>query len=69
MTKKDYFLLAQFMADMRPAFKQDGYWHVHVQRLSDLLKRDNSRFNAVLFGKACGVDPRGPKPLEQRELS
>ena len=59
MTRKDYVLIAQTIADLMSDFNNGGDDSVSLslvaQELADTLAKDNPRFDRDRFLVACGV--------------
>lgn len=64
MTKRDYIVLANALKNARPLFGSTvnirtikyGQWQQDVAHITQALQANDSRFNAELFLKACGVN-------------
>lgn len=61
MTKKDYELIAQALADVSGNYEGEdwtvsGVLGLVSWKLADALQATNPRFNRELFLKACGVN-------------
>jgi hypothetical protein len=60
MTKKDYELIAQALADISENYEGDdwtvsGVIGLMAGKLANKLESENPRFNREMFLKACGV--------------
>jgi hypothetical protein len=59
MTRKDYVLIADTLANLMSDFNNGGEDSVSLslvaQELADALQADNPRFNRARFLDACGV--------------
>lgn len=64
MTKKDYTLIAQSLANLRAKYGQsepslalvfNGICNDHANAIADMLQSDNPRFDRSMFLAACGV--------------
>lgn len=64
MTKKDYTLIAQSLANLRAKYEQsgpilalvfNGICNDHANAIADVLQSDNPRFDRSRFLEACGV--------------
>lgn len=59
MTRKDYQVIAQVLANLYSDFNNGGSDEVSlslvVDEMSKALEQDNPRFNADNFRKACGL--------------
>ena len=60
MTRKDYVLIAQTIADLMSDFNNGGddscSLSIVAEELADTLEKDNPRFDRARFLDACGVN-------------
>jgi hypothetical protein len=59
MTRKDYVLLAEALASVRPSVHDTRQSDVHMRdcrAVAEALARENERFDRARFLKACGIE-------------
>jgi len=55
MTKKHFEMLARYMSNQRPLFRDADCYRQAVNHLSYCLHSENPRFDADRFAAACGI--------------
>ena len=60
MLKKDYILIANALASVKPSdptdYHRNTQWENDVTVITKALERDNGRFDRARFMTACGLD-------------